>query len=295
MPLFQSPLDRSFFRRLQQLKIHTRRSFLGNRQGTHTSLRRGHGLEFSDFRPYTYGDDFRHIDWSAYGRTDRLYVRQFREEQDLNVVCLLDTSRSMFLPEQSDKFSMARNLCVALGYIALTDGDTVSFSFLGQRLTPKFRGSAALHRAMREFENLSYVKSFDFSNEIRATVANIKIPGKCFLISDFMVPLAEVAESISLLLGRNFELSLIQVLAPEELSLSLKPGSYVVEDAETGEEVSLNLSSASITEYAEALARQVSELEAYCRKSEVSHVLVSSKEDFSNLMFSRFPKAGLLR
>ena len=295
MALFPSPFDQRFFHRLQQLKIHTRRSFLGNRQGTHTSLRRGHGLEFSDFRPYTYGDDFRHIDWSAFGRTDRLYVRQFREEQDLNVVCMLDTSRSMFVPEQSDKFKMAQNICIALGYIALTDGDTVTFSFLGQRLTPKFRGARALHRAMREFEGLSSAQSFDFSNEIRATVANIKIPGKCFLISDFMVPLAETVESINLLLGRNFELSLIQVLAPEELSLTLKPGSYVVEDAETGEEVTLKLSSASVGEYAELLARQISELEAYCRKSEVAHVLVASKEDFSDLMFSRFPKAGLLK
>jgi len=75
-----------FFRRLQQLKIQTRRSYLGSRSGSHISKRRGHGLEFSDYRTYVPGDDFRHIDWGVYGRTDRLYVKEFREEQELQVL-----------------------------------------------------------------------------------------------------------------------------------------------------------------------------------------------------------------
>ena len=100
----------SFFKRLQQLKIHTRRTFLGSRQGGHLSLRRGHGLEFADYRLYTSGDDFRHIDWGIYGRTDRLYVKQFREEQDLNVFFLIDASQSMDFPQNENKFKMCLNL-----------------------------------------------------------------------------------------------------------------------------------------------------------------------------------------
>ena len=135
-----SPFTDDFFRRLQSLKIHTRRAFLGSRQGAHSSIRKGHGLEFSDFRPYAKGDDFRHIDWAVYGRTDRLYVRQFREEQDLNVVIAIDTSASMGHPEGEKKFEMAKNLALALSYIALTDGDTISMVLLGQNTLAKYSG-----------------------------------------------------------------------------------------------------------------------------------------------------------
>ena len=99
-----------FFRRLQQLKIKTRRSYLGSRQGSHISKRRGHGLEFSDYRSYVPGDDFRHIDWGVYGRTDRLYVKEFREEQELQVLFLIDTSQSMGFPEAEGKFEFAKDL-----------------------------------------------------------------------------------------------------------------------------------------------------------------------------------------
>jgi len=98
------PFSPSFYRRLQQLKIRTRRSFLGSRQGSHLSPRKGQGLEFSEFRPYTPGDDYRYIDWGVYGRTDRVFIRQYREEQDLNVMVMLDASASMAYPEDEGKF-----------------------------------------------------------------------------------------------------------------------------------------------------------------------------------------------
>ena len=116
----EAPFTPEFFRRLQQLKIHSRKTFLGTRQGAHRSGKKGHGLEFADYRPYSPGDDFRHIDWQLYGRTDRLYVRQFREEQDLNINIILDSSHSMAFPrttetENSSKFELGKNIALALG------------------------------------------------------------------------------------------------------------------------------------------------------------------------------------
>ena len=68
------PFTPTFFRRLQQLKIRTRRAFLGSRQGSHRSVRKGHGLEFADFRAYAPGDDFRHIDWGVYGAPETFLI-----------------------------------------------------------------------------------------------------------------------------------------------------------------------------------------------------------------------------
>ena len=218
---------------------------LGSRQGSHRSIRRGHGLEFSDFRPYSAGDDIRQIDWNVYGRTDRLYVREYREERDLNVVLLIDTSASMGYPVGENKFEFARRLALALGYIGLADGDSVMFGLLGQRVTPRYIGPRALARAWKALDAISAEGSFSIQNECRAALASTRLPGKCFFISDFLAPSAELFPALDYIRSRNFDLSLLQVLAPAEFQL--QPSSSVTEfvDSETGEILSLGLDQGS--------------------------------------------------
>jgi uncharacterized protein (DUF58 family) len=292
--MLQEPFSPVFFKRLQQLKIRTRRAFLGSRQGAHRSSRKGHGLEFADFRPYAPGDDFRHIDWGVLARTDRVYVREFREEQDLNVVLILDTSASMAHPEGEGKFELARNLALALGYVALTDGDTVTFSLLGQRNSPRFVGARALPQAYTMLNSVQPGGSFDMLTEVRGAVARQRIPGKCFFISDFLVKIEDAVSTLDYLRARNFEIVVVQTLAPSELQLELSPNELVV-DAETGEEIELNIDGSSAKEYALQLARHVEALEQYCGGASITHLLVSSAQDFSELVLTKFPEAGILK
>ena len=287
------PFTPTFLARLQQLKIRTRRSFLGSRQGSHESIRRGQGLEFSDFRPYVPGDDFRHIDWGVYGRTDRLYVKQFRAEQDLNVLVMLDTSASMALPSGEGKFELARDLALALGYITLVDGDTVTFSLLGKKNSPRFSGHRALSRAISELRSVVPSGRIDLLQEVRASLAAQRLPGKCFLISDFLCESDTQYAVLDLLRSRNFEVTVIHLLAPSERRLPLELPE-VVEDAETGEVLELSLDQESRREYALRLAELVERLERYCRGVGIAHLLVSSDESLSDLVLTRFPNAGVL-
>ncbi len=287
------PFTPSFFRRLQQLKIRTRRSFLGSRQGSHLSKRKGQGLEFSDYRPYAPGDDYRHIDWGVYGRTDRVYVREFREEQDLNVLVVLDTSASMGYPQGERKFESARDLALSLGYVALTDGDSVIFSMLGQQNTPRYSGPKALSRAAKALYDVSPQGSFSLTSELRAAIARHRIPGKCFIISDFLYDLDALFEGLDLIRFKNFEIALVQVLAPSELKLDLEKSSLVV-DAETGASLELSLGARSAQEYAMALATHVEAIEQYSARYGITHVLTSSADEVADVVLTRFPEAGLL-
>ncbi len=96
-----------FLARLEQLRIKTRREYAGMGKGTHLSPRRGSSLEFSDYRHYSPGDDFRYIDWGLYGRTDKLYIKLFKEEEDLLTYIFLDASASMAYPAGDRKFESA--------------------------------------------------------------------------------------------------------------------------------------------------------------------------------------------
>ena len=303
--MLTSSFTTQFYRRLQQLKIRTRRAYLGNRQGGHVSLRKGHGLEFSDYKLYTMGDDFRNIDWGALARSDRLYVKQFREDQDLNVVFLIDGSASMagMMPheggnETSPKFTFCRKLALALGYVALTDGDTVSFSVLGQgKNSQKFSSPKNLARAEKFLASASPSGNINFAKEIGVSVQRLKTPGKCFIISDFLCDVEEVIAGVKLLIGRNFEVVLFQLLDNLELNLNsefTKVASKIA-DAETGEMIDVALDENSKREYIKVLANHIEQIEKFAVKSGVPHVLISTDENIEQVVLQRLSGLGLLR
>src|SRR5437899_5824552 len=120
-----------FLARLEQLRVKTRREYMGAGKGAHMSPRRGSSLEFSDFRHYSDGDDFRYIDWGLYGRTDKLYIKLFKEEEDLLTYIFIDASASMGFPERDRKFESAVATALALAYVALASGDRVMVRVLG--------------------------------------------------------------------------------------------------------------------------------------------------------------------
>src|SRR5512137_536165 len=115
----------SFLRQLERLALLYRRAAAGPLQGERRSPRRGQSVEFADFRPYAPGDDFRRIDWNAYARLERFFLKLFVEEEDLTVHLLVDASLSMDWG-QPNKLHYALQAAGALGYIALAGLDRVT-------------------------------------------------------------------------------------------------------------------------------------------------------------------------
>ena len=93
--------------------------YAGMGKGAHLSPKRGSSLEFNDYRHYSPGDDFRYIDWGLYGRTDKLYIKLFKEEEDLLTYIFVDASASMGYPAADRKFDSAMLTALALAYVAL--------------------------------------------------------------------------------------------------------------------------------------------------------------------------------
>ncbi len=131
-------------KRLGALSIVSRSGRLGHHKGTHRSRKTGSSLDFSDFREYHPGDDLRHIDWNVYARTDKPFIKQFLDEQEMRIHILLDPTKSM---GADGKWDYARQLAIALGHIALKSGDTVSFSTWTDEQDYFFRRKGAAHRA----------------------------------------------------------------------------------------------------------------------------------------------------
>ena len=131
--------------------------FRGDRHAERRTRQAGASLEFADYREYTPGDEPCSIDWHAYGRLERLFVKLYEHEQDLPVTVLVDCSASMsWLPEEKTgaltKFDHARRLCAALAYIALANLDRVNIHFFAASSIAELgvaRGKSGIHSVLK--------------------------------------------------------------------------------------------------------------------------------------------------
>src|SRR5207247_6373644 len=119
--VFFSP---EFLAQLERLSLLSRRAFRGSVKGERRSPRRGHSVEFADYRAYGHGDDLRYVDWNIYGRLDRLHVKLFVDEEDLCLHLLLDASASMDFGAPT-KLEYGARLAAALGFVGLVGGEGV--------------------------------------------------------------------------------------------------------------------------------------------------------------------------
>lgn len=152
-----SLLDPVFCAQLEQLRIVSRHRVLGTESGQRTSHLLGSSLEFADYRSYAPGDDIRQVDWNAYARLGKWFLKMFLDEREIKLHLLIDTSRSMGFGQPS-KGRMALQLAAALGYIALHGTDRVGVvSFRDQVVggLPTLRGKGGVRRLLSFLERSS--------------------------------------------------------------------------------------------------------------------------------------------
>src|SRR6201987_4963319 len=118
-------LTAELLRRLEQFQLLAARRAKSSARGERRSKARGQSVKFADHRNYVPGDDFRYLDWSLYGRLEKLFLKLYEEERELPVRIFLDCSESMTFGTPS-KFDFARQLAAAIGYVALCGFDRVS-------------------------------------------------------------------------------------------------------------------------------------------------------------------------
>lgn len=200
--------------------LRAKRSFLGSRQGGHLSLKKGHGIEFSDFRAYELGDNPRDIDWGVYARTDRLFIKRFQEEEDLSVLIFVDQSKSM-----ESKWNEAWTLGAGLGFVALASQDTV----LTDR---KFVGLKSFNNLKKTIPKRPQGRSF--VEGLRDSLSKIRFPGIMIIISDFLMPIEEIETGINLCRAKNLEIITIRILSKEDRNPELLLGATELIDSESG-------------------------------------------------------------
>ncbi len=219
-------LDRQFLEKLERLTIRWERSFAGLVGGHNPSRFAGGGQEFLDHRQFHHGDDLRAVNWRAYMRLDKMFLKMFQIEPRVPIRLLLDSSASMSAGDGS-KFLYARQLAASLAYVGMVRHDIISIHPFSSHLGEGKRtggGRYQFSSALKYFEALNCSGRTDFGNVVREFISTFGQRGLLILISDFLDE-GDCERAIQYLGDFGHELFVIQ-LCIEQLALR-NNGKYV--------------------------------------------------------------------
>lgn len=282
-------LDAAFFDRLSRLRLAMGYRTSMNLTGNRKSMQKGSSMEFSDFREYMPGDDIRRIDWNAYGRLDRLYVKEYMEEKEAVVSVLVDTSASMDYGAKK-KSELACMLAAAFSYMGLNNMDRVRLYDMSRMQSPFVAGGGK--RAIPRLADWLMQLSFEGTVDIEKAIGELPLkgPGVTVLISDFLQEtfLDKEQESLEKLLRfldyRKQKTVFLHVLAEEELSVELT-GTRNLIDMENQSSLRLTLDNGSIRVYERALQEFLERMRRECVKAGAFYEICSTETDIYQLIF----------
>jgi len=286
--------DEEFLRRVEMLAVMARRIFAGRSRAEQRSRRLGSGLEFADHRDYAPGDDLRYLDWNVYGRSERLLLRQFEEEEDLSVYFLIDCSRSMAIAPvgHRTKLDAALRIAAALAYVALSNLDRVSlvpFSDTLRDTLPALRGKAQFFKILQFLSGVRPSGTTNTREAFRAFAHRMRRRGLVVILSDFYDP-AGYQEGLNYLAFQRFEPLAVQLYDEAELSPTVQ-GELQLIDCETGETREITLRPTMVERYRRAFETFSSELERACRQTGTLHFKTASETPLDELVLRVF-RAG---
>jgi uncharacterized protein (DUF58 family) len=292
-------LEREALERLERLSLRWSRSFSGLLGGHNVSRRAGVGHEFLDHRGFNQGDDLRSVNWRAYFRLERLFLKMFRTEPRTPVKVLLDVSESMACGGEAGagepKFSYGAKLVAALCYIALVRLETMVIYPFSDHLHQSFRAQGGRHRfalAADFLRGLETGGGSDFAAAIRQFAMEVRAPGLAVVVSDFLDE-GDCPAALQRLASEGHELALVQIAAPED-RLPPWDGELELADAESDEMIRVQMDRDGAREYQAAFDGYCATIERVAVRNEGRYVRLDTDVPLEDALFGSLMGAGAL-
>ncbi len=284
--------DEDFYKKLESISIKARMTLTDGAAGGRKSKAKGSSVEFSDFREYTPGDDFRRIDWNAYGRFDRLFLRLFMEEREALLNIYFDCSKSMDFGDKS-KAAMALRVAGVLTYLALNNLDRVCLNRVQENsVTPSssYMGKSSFQRALQFLEASNFKGNTNLAESIKRK--DLKSRGIAVVISDFFTA-GSIEEAVKYFAFKKQQVVLIQVLSQDETE-PLLGGQVRLVDSETREEVNLTVSPKLLKIYNSKLRGLQAGIKESAKKYGGAFFQISSSDSLEKIVFEHFAREGII-
>lgn len=269
-------------KKIRYIEIFTSKAVNDCLAGEYHSVFKGQGMEFNEVREYQPGDEVRSIDWNVTARMGHPFVKRFVEERELTVMFLVDLSASgAFGSVQNTKNEVAAELCALLAFSAIKNNDKtglIVYTDCIEMVIPPAKGSSHVLRLIRD---LLQFKPRQSRTNIREGIEYLRrvTPKRCvvFLVSDFLETDFEKPLRAA---GRRHDVIAVSITDPREIRLP-KAGLIELEDAETGQLIQVDTSSAKIRQAYEArgLAR-LKQLRELFRSLAIDQIEIYTDRDY---------------
>jgi uncharacterized protein (DUF58 family) len=287
--------DEEFRQRLERLTLLSRRVLAQSLVGEHRSRHRTFAAEFADYRSYTQGDDFRHIDWNIYARMEDVFVRLSEANQDLTVHLLIDASRSMDWGRPS-KFFYARRAAAALGYIALNRFDRIVATAFSDRLHTTYgpaRGRGRVLGLLDFLADLSPGEETDIDAILKQYSLRTRRRSDVLILVSDLLPPGGYQDGLRLLIERGWQIVLIHLLDPRELEPDLR-GDLELIDQETDERLHLTPMPDVVARYKRMVEDWCEDAESFCKRRGIDYLRVQTTWPFETLVLGYMERRGLI-
>lgn len=213
--------DPKILAKLKNLSLRARFVVDGVMVGIHPSRAKGFSSDFEQHREYTQGDDVRRIDWKAYGKFDRYFIKEYREATNLKTLIVLDASASMsYASDGLSKFDYGATLAASLAYLMLKQQDAVgliTFSDKIDKMIPPKAINGYLFALLKELENTKPARETHGGLVLQELAGSLKRRGLIILISDLLDEPEEVVKGLKQLRSRGNDVIVFHLLDKDEL------------------------------------------------------------------------------
>jgi uncharacterized protein (DUF58 family) len=266
---------------IKNLEIQTKDLVEGIQSGAYNSKFRGGGIEFSEVREYVPGDDVKRIDWNVSARHNSLFVKEFVEENELNIYLILDLSASNNFGFIKSKLDLSFEVAVSLMFLALKNNDKLGLGIFTDKLEkfiPSKKGKKQLLRIIREL--IDYTpksKKTDIMESLSTLNNKLKRKSVIYIISDFI---SDSYEKPLKFLKLHHRVTLINISDIREKEIP-EIGYAHLEDAETGEQILINTSDKNFQkQYREMVDNKIKTNQKNMNRIGVDMINLSNEESF---------------
>lgn len=279
-------LDPKALTRVMNLPFLARGVVEGFISGLHRSPFHGSSVEFSEYRKYVSGDDLKHVDWKAYGKTEKLYVKLYEEETNLRGTILLDTSASMGYESSGPrKADYGAFLAAALGYLMVRQQDTVGLATFDHRIgtvLPPGNGAGHLRDLLTILEKAEIGETTGISKPLHDLAEMLKRRGLIILISDLFDDPAEIMKGLLHFRHRKHEVIVFHLLDPDEINFPFR-GLTTFKDLETGQRIEV-LPEAIREDYRKVMKEFTDTFRRGCAEARIDYVLADTSVPYEVLL-----------
>lgn len=289
-------INEEFLQQIEALQVILKNNLNGLFGGNHQSKTYGSSCEFADYRDYIPGDDITKIDWNAFARFDKLYLKLYLDERQVHTRIYIDASRSMDYG-QSNKAETALKIAATLAYLSICEMDRVSIYYIQNNkvfeVIENIVGKEAFYNSIGKLNNIEFNEDCFISDSILPTKVGYG-DGMSIIISDFLTE-HDYETAIDHLVTRRRDLFCFQVLSKEELKPTIRGKIHFYDSENVEKQYRKNINKEIATAYNEALKYTVNRIKNYCNAREANYLLVNSQTSVSEIFLKILPEMGVLK